>query len=265
MNIHPSAIVAPDARLGKGVIVGPGAIIEDNAEIGEETEIGAYAIISGHTTIGRTCRIFTGAVIGSPPQDLKYRDEKSFIRIGDRNTIREYVTINPATEEGAATSIGSDNLIMAYSHIAHNCTVGDRNVLANNATLAGHVVIENNVVLGGLCALHQFCRIGSFAIIGGCSKITQDILPYSLSDGRPARIYWLNRIGLKRHNFSKEALACLEKAYRIILRSRLNLSQAVEKIKQEVPSTPEVQYILQFIAGSSRGIALSRLSRNAAP
>ncbi len=258
MKIHPNAIVGSRVKLGKDVVVGPGAIIEGEVEVGDETEVGPYAVITGNISIGRQCRIFTGAVIGSPPQDLKYRGEKSFIRIGDRNTIREYVTINPATEEGGSTSVGSDNLIMAYSHIAHNCVIADSTVLANNATLAGHVTIEKNVILGGFCGVHQFCRLGSFAIVGGFSKVTRDVIPYSLSDGRPARVYWLNRLGLKRQKFSHEALAGLEKAFRLLLRSHLNLTQAVSRIKAEVPPTPEVAHLLEFIALSERGLALSR-------
>jgi UDP-N-acetylglucosamine acyltransferase len=260
MKIHPSAIIGPKVELGKDVAVGPGAVIEGAIKIGDSTEIGPYVVVTGNVSIGRESRIFTGAVIGSPPQDLKYRGQKSFVRIGERNTIREYVTINPATGESEETSIGSDNLIMAYSHIAHNCTVGDKTVLANNATLSGHVTIENNAVFGGLVGIHQFCRVGSFAIVGGCSKVCQDILPYSMADGHPARIYWLNRIGLKRNNFSPEAIASLEKAFRFLLRGRLNLTHAVEKIKTEVPATPEITLLLKFIAGSERGIAISRKS-----
>ena len=258
MKIHPSAIIGPEVELGQDVAIGPGAILDGAIKIGDFTEIGPYAVITGNVSVGRETRIFTGAVIGSPPQDLKYRDQKTFVRIGERNTIREYVTINPATEEGEETSIGSGNLIMAYSHIAHNCSVGDKTVLSNNATLAGHVTIENNVILGGLVGIHQFCRVGAFAIVGGHSKVCQDILPYSMSDGHPARIYWLNRIGLKRNGFSPEAIASLEKAFRFLIRRRLNIAHAVEKIKAEVPATPEITLLLKFIAGSERGIAINR-------
>ena len=258
MKIHPSAIVGKKVELGKDVMVGPGAILDGVIQLGDCVEIGAHAIITGHVSIGRDSRIFTGAVIGSPPQDLKYRGQKTFVRIGERNTIREYVTINSATEEGEETSVGSDNLLMAYSHIAHNCSVGDNTVLANNATLAGHVTIESNAVLGGLSGIHQFCRVGSFAIVGGHSKAAQDILPYSMADGHPARIYWLNNIGLKRNNFSPETIAGLEKAFRFLIRSRLSIAHAVEKIKTEVPATPEIILLLKFIANSERGIAISR-------
>jgi UDP-N-acetylglucosamine acyltransferase len=244
--------------LGQDVSVGPGAILDGKIRIGDSVEIGPYAVITGNVSIGRETRIFTGAIIGSPPQDLKYRGQKTFVRIGARNTIREYVTINPATGEGEETSIGSDNLIMAYSHIAHNCSVGDETVLSNNATLAGHVTIESNAILGGLVGVHQFCRVGAFAIVGGHSKACQDILPYSMSDGHPARIYWLNRIGLKRNNFSPESITALEKAFRLLIRSRLSIKHAVEKIKAEVPTTPEITLLLKFIAGSERGIAIHR-------
>ncbi len=258
MKIHPGALVGPNVSLGKDVIIGPGAIIDGQVTIGDRTEIGPYAVITGNVSIGSDCRIFTGAVIGSPPQDLKYRGQKSSVRIGDSNTIREYVTINPATGEEEETKIGSHNLIMAYSHIAHNCWVGDRTVLANNATLAGHVTVESDAILGGLSAVHQFCRVGCFAIVGGCSKVTQDILPYSMVDGHPARTYWLNRIGLKRNNFPPEVIKTLERAFRILLRSSLNLTQAVERIKRELPNTPEIAHLLEFITSSRRGIALKK-------
>jgi len=258
MKIDPSAIVGKNVELGKDVVIGPGAVLDGTIEVGDCVEIGAHAVITGHVSIGRESRIFTGAVIGSPPQDLKYRGQKTFVCIGERNTIREYVTINPATDEGEETSIGSDNLIMAYSHIAHNCTVGNNTVLANNATLAGHVTIENNAILGGLVGVHQFCRVGALAIVGGHSKVCQDILPYSLADGHPARTYWLNSIGLKRNNFSPEAIAGLEKAFRFLIRSRLNIPHAVENIKTEIPATPEITLLLNFIATSERGIAISQ-------
>jgi len=258
MKIHPSAVVGKNVELGRDVVVGPGAILDGAIKIGDSIEIGPYAVITGNVSIGRKTRIFTGAVIGSPPQDLKYRGQKTFVRIGERNTIREYVTINSATDEGGETFIGSDNLIMAYSHIAHNCSVGDNTVLSNNATLAGHVTIESNAILGGLVGIHQFCRVGAFAIVGGHSKACQDILPYSMADGHPARIYWLNSKGLKRNNFSPETIAGLEKAFRFLIRSRLNITHAVEKIKTEIPATPEITLLLKFIAGSERGIAISR-------
>ena len=258
MKIHPSAVIGKEVELGRDVAVGPGSVLDGAVKIGDSSEIGAHVVITGNVSIGRENRIFTGAVIGSPPQDLKYRGQKSSVRIGDRNTIREYVTVNPATGEGEETVIGSDNLIMVYSHIAHNCSVGDKTVLANNSTLAGHVTIESHAILGGLAAVHQFCRVGSFAILGGCSKACQDILPYSMADGHPARIYWLNSIGLKRNGFRPEAIAALGKAFRFLIRSRLNLAHAVEKIKKEVPATPEITLLLKFIAGSERGIAIKR-------
>ncbi|HNQ34929.1 MAG TPA: acyl-ACP--UDP-N-acetylglucosamine O-acyltransferase [bacterium] len=261
MNIHPMASVAPEAKLGRSVLIGPGAVIDGQVEIGDGTTVGPHAVITGHTTVGRDCYIYTGAVIGSPPQDLKYRGERSYLRIGDRNRIREYVTINPATENDQATIIGSDNLIMAYCHIAHNCQVGSHTVLANNATLAGHVTVEDHAILGGLTAVHQFCRIGAYAMVGGYSKVIKDIPPYCLADGYPARIYRLNRVGLKRHDFSPETLATLERAYRLLVRSGLNLSQAIQHIRDELPPLPEIVRLLEFINGSRRGLALSRRSR----
>lgn len=256
MKIHPSAVISPRASLGARVTVGPGAVIDGDVCLGDDCEIGPHAVLTGSTIIGEKCRVFTGAVVGSPPQDLKYRGEKSWLRIGARNTIREYVTINPATEAGGETLIGTDNLIMAYSHIAHNCRIGSGTVLANNATLAGHVEIEDRVILGGMCAVHQFCSLGAYAIIGGCSKITRDIPPFALADGYPARVSWINRVGLKRNEFPPETIEAITHAYRLLLRSGLNVSQAVARIRAEVVPLPEIERLLAFIERSRRGLAV---------
>lgn len=255
VKIHPTAIVHPEAQLDEDVEIGPYAVIDKNVKIGKSTCIEGFAQILGYTQIGKNCHIFPYAVIGSIPQDLKYKGEKSFVVIGDNNTIREFVTINPGTEKDSSTIVGNNNLIMAYSHIAHNCKIGNNNILANVATLAGHVEIEDRVVIGGLVAIHQFCRIGSFSIIGGCSKVVQDIPPYSLCDGHPAKVRGINIVGLKRAGFSKEKIEIIRKAYKIIFFENHTFSVARQIILKELPSLEEINKLLDFISSSRRGIA----------
>jgi len=262
MNIHPTAIISKKAKLGSGVTVGPYSIIADNVVIGAGTQVGSFCVIEGYTTLGKNCRIFTGAVVGSKPQDLKYKDEKSYLEIGDNNIIREYCTLNPGTGEGGKTIVGNDNLFMAYSHIAHDCRVGNGCVFANNGTLAGHVTVEDKAVLGGLVAIHQFVRVGKLAIIGGLSKVIQDIPPYSTCDGHPALVYGLNLIGLRRSNFSKETIAKLDKAFKIIFHSGFSPKYAIEKLEDEMSSVKEVAYLIQFIKGSQRGLTHSCRARD---
>jgi len=254
MNIHNTAIVDKKARLADDVKVGPCAIIGPNVEIGKSTEIGAHAVVDGYTTIGEDCRIFTGACIGSPPQDLKYKDEKSFLKIGNNNTIREYVTMNPGTDEGGVTSVGDGNLLMAYSHVAHDCKIGNGCVIANSGTLAGHVNVEDKVIIGGLAAIHQFVRVGKLSIIGGCSKIVKDIPPFSTCDGHPARVYGLNLIGLKRAGMTKEAIFLLNKAFKILFYSGLSVRNAIDNTRETVESCVEVEYLLDFVKASERGV-----------
>ncbi|MCF7916553.1 MAG: acyl-ACP--UDP-N-acetylglucosamine O-acyltransferase, partial [Candidatus Omnitrophica bacterium] len=191
-NIDPRAMVDPSAKIAEGVRVGPYAIVSSNVEIGAGTIIDAFAQVLGYTKIGCNCHIFSQSVVGSIPQDLKYKGERSYLEIGDNNKIREFVTINPGTEKDTKTIIGNDNLIMAYSHVAHDCIIGNKNILANGATLAGYVQIGKSVVVGGLVAIHQFCRLGDYCIIGGCSKVVQDVPPYSMCDGHPAVVRALN-------------------------------------------------------------------------
>lgn len=255
-QVHPTAIVSKKAKLADGVEVGPYVIIGDNATIGAKTIIHANCVIEGLTTIGSGCEIFTGAVIGSRPQDLKYKGEKSFLEIGDNNIIREFCTFNPGTGEGGKTVVGSNNLFMAYSHIAHDCTVGNSCAIANNGTLAGHVTIEDRAVVGGLVAIHQFVRIGMLSIIGGCSKVVQDIPPYSTCDGHPARVYGLNLIGLRRHGIVKDSIEELDRAFRILFNSGFIPKHALEKLK-EVSYGAEVSYLVNFIKNSQRGIVHS--------
>ncbi|MFH0762524.1 MAG: acyl-ACP--UDP-N-acetylglucosamine O-acyltransferase [Candidatus Omnitrophota bacterium] len=255
MQIHPTAIVSDKAKIDKDVAVGPYSVIGSQAAIGEGTRIGSHCLIEGNTRIGRSCEIFTGAVIGSRPQDLKFKGEKSLLEIGDNNIIREYCTFNPGTEETGRTLVGSNNLFMAYSHIAHDCVVGNNCIIANNGTLAGFVTIEDMAVVGGLVAIHQFVKIGRLSIIGGCSKVVQDIPPYSTCDGHPARVYGLNLVGLRRHNTSKDSLAALKQAFKLLFNSGLSHKHALEKITEQVKLTPEVSCLADFIKNSKRGIA----------
>jgi len=254
-NIHPTAIISKGARLADNVRIGPYACIGDNVTIKEGTSIGAGVVVEKNTTIGRNCRISTGAVVGSIPQDLKYSGEESFLEIGDNNIIREYCTLNLGTGEGGRTIIGNDNLLMAYSHIAHDCRIGNNCVIANCGTLAGHVTIEDRAVIGGLVAIHQFVRVGELSIVGGCSKVVQDIPPYSTCDGHPAKIYGLNLVGLRRANFSPETIKKLGHAFKILFHSGLSPKQAVKNLDAE--GIAEITHLLDFIKKSERGLCRS--------
>jgi UDP-N-acetylglucosamine acyltransferase len=257
MSIHPTAIISSKAKLAESVSVGPYSVIGDQVVIGPQTKVGSHCVIEGNTAIGKNCEIFTGAVIGSRPQDLKFKGEKVFLEIGDNNIIREYCTLNPGTGEGAKTTIGDNNLLMAYSHIAHDCSLGSGCVLANNSTLAGHVSIEDKAVVGGLVAIHQFVRIGMLSIIGGCSKVVQDIPPFSTCDGHPARVYGLNLIGLKRKGISHEAIKKIDQAFKLIFNSGLTAKHALERVEKEIEITEEVTYLIDFVRSSERGLARS--------
>ena len=254
LTIHPTAIVDPDAELGDGVEVGPFSLIAGTVKIGDRTRVGARVTIEGNTTLGEDNEIFTGAVIGSLTQDKKYDGGLSFLRIGDRNKIREYVTINPGTKDGTETGIGDDNLLMAYSHVAHDCILQNQTVLANAATLAGHVIVEERAIIGGLSAVHQFVRIGRIALVGGCSKVVQDVPPFMIADGHPVRVFGVNSIGLDRAGLSKDEKGLLKKACKILFKSGLPFKKAVEKLKQECPDSSTITALLDFIKKSDRGI-----------
>ncbi len=257
MQIHSSAIVSPKAKIEPSVVVGPYSIIGDNVNIGADTIIGSHCVIEGNTTIGSGCQVFTGAVIGSKPQDLKFKGEDVFLEIGSNNIIREYCTLNPGTGQGGKTVVGDNNLLMAYSHVAHDCRVGSNCVLANNSTLAGHVTIEDRAVIGGLVAIHQFVRVGMLSIIGGCSKVVQDIPPFSTCDGHPARVYGLNLIGLRRKGVSRESIKQIDQAFKLIFNSGLSVKHAIEKVEKELTITEEISYLVNFIKSSERGLARS--------
>ena len=257
-RVHPSAIVHPKATLGEGVSIGPYSVIGEHVTIGDGTAIGAHCVIDGHTTMGADNQIFTGAVIGSIPQDLKYRGEETVLVIGDRNKVREYVTINPGTEGGGGkTVIGSDCLLMAYAHVAHDCSLGDRVVLANSVALAGHITIEDRAVIGGLVGVHQFVRVGTLSIVGGCSRVIQDVPPYATCVGYPAKVFGLNTEGLRRAEMSEENRRALHHAFRILFQSKLSMSHALEQVAQELgtrDSSPELTHLLDFIRQSKRGV-----------
>ena len=254
-NVHPTAIIHPGATLGDGVEVGPYAVIGEHVSLGRATRVGAHVVIDGHTTLGEENELFSGAVIGSAPQDLKYQGEPSQLVIGSRNRFREYVTINPGTQGGGSkTVIGDDNLIMAYAHVAHDCAVGNRCIIANNAALAGHITLEDRAVIGGLVGVHQFVRVGTLAIVGGCSKINQDVPPYAMCDGNPVKVYGLNVEGLRRHGVPPATRMLLKRAFRILFASGLSFSTAMERVARELPSTPELTHLLEFIRTSKRGV-----------
>jgi len=256
--IHPTAIVHSKARLEAGVSVGPYSVIGECVAIGSGTVIGAHCVIDGRTTMGRDNQVFTGAVIGSIPQDLKYRGEDTVLLIGDRNKIREYVTINPGTEGGGGkTVIGSDGLFMAYAHVAHDCLLGDRVVLANSVALAGHITIEDRAVIGGLVGVHQFVRVGTLSITGGCSRVIQDVPPYATCVGYPAKVFGVNSEGLRRAGVNEENRRALHHAFRILFHSKLSMSHALEQVAQEFGARvacAELQHLLDFIRQSKRGV-----------
>jgi UDP-N-acetylglucosamine acyltransferase len=254
VKIHPSAIVDSQAELGEGVEIGPFCCIAGTVKIGDNTIVGPRVTVEGYTTIGEGNEIFTGAVVGSITQDKKFDGGISYLRIGDRNKIREYVTINPGTKDGTETVIGNDNLLMAYCHIAHDCILHNHTTLANSATLAGHVIVEDRAIIGGLSAVHQFVRIGKLALIGGCTKVVQDVPSYMIADGHPARVYGINVVGLDRAGYSKEDKAALKNAFRIIFNSGLTLKSAIAQIEGEGSSSPAVRDLLDFLKKSERGI-----------
>ncbi len=261
VTIHPTAIVHPDARLGAGTVVGPYATIGEHVSIGRDCRIGASAVIDGWTEIGDATEIFPMASVGLIPQDLKFGGERTRLVIGRRNIVREFATIHRGTAGGGGvTSIGDHNLFMAYAHIAHDCHVGNETIFGNGATLAGHVVVEDYANVGAFSGVHQFCRVGQHAFIGGYSVVTKDALPFAKTVGNRARIYGLNTIGLVRRKFSADAIAKLRRAYRHLLHS--NTSRALAKIERDPTlRCDEVQYVVDFIRTSSRGVGLRRPSR----
>jgi len=260
--IHPSAVITPGAELDHGVQVGPYAVIGPQVRIGRDSSIGPHSVVEGRTTIGCENTIFQFASVGAIPQDKKYQGEDSSLTIGDRNTIREFATLNIGTTGGGmATRIGNDNLFMVYSHVGHDCQIGNNVILANCATLAGHVILEDYVGVGGLAAIHQFTRIGESAYLGGGAMVSLDVPPYCMAQGDRARLFGLNLIGLKRRGFGEEQLSALKKAYRTFFAEGLTLKEATDRTRQEQAASPEAVHLAEFIASSQRGICRPR--RNA--
>ena len=254
MSIHPTAIIHPGARLAPGVEIGPYAEIGEHVSLGAGTIIGNHAFIDGWTSMGQGNKVFPGAIIGTEPQDLRYRGEKTLLTIGDNNVIREDVTIHRGTVGGGGkTTIGSNCYFMVNTHIAHDCHIGDGVVMSNLTTLGGHVTIQDKVWVGGLVGLHHFVTVGRLAFLGGYSKIVKDVPPFMLADGQPAVVKRLNVVGLRRANLSKEKIVSLKKAHQVLYRSQLNTSQAIEKIKGEGELTEEVSFLIEFIKRTARG------------
>ena len=251
-SIHPTAIVSPDAELGNGVSVGPFAIIGPNVTVGEGSVIAAHAILEHHVRLGARVKIGAGSVIGGDPQDLKYKGEETWAEVGDDTVIREYVTVNRGTTHSFRTSVGKGCLLMSYVHLGHDCHLGDGVIVSSTSGLAGHVDIGDRAIINGMCGIQQFIRIGTFAYVGGHSAVRKDVPPFCRTDGE--RVLGLNKIGLERNGFSKDAIDTLQQAYRYFFRSSLNVSQALERVRAEIASCPELDQLVRFIESSDRGV-----------
>jgi len=254
--IHETAIIDQETKIGSDVSIGPYSVIKGNVSIGSGTVIGPHVVIDSYADIGPDCQIFQFASIGAAPQAIKYKGEETWVKIGRATIVREFVTINRGTGFGGGlTEVGEENFLMAYVHIAHDCKTGRGVVLANAATLAGHITIGNYAIIGGLTAIHQFVRVGDYAYVGGASAVANDILPYVVASGDRAKLHGLNKVGLKRRDFSEDVLLCLKKTYRILFRLGLTINEALERVAAEVEQTPEVLNMIDFIKSSERGIA----------
>ena len=253
-KIHPTAVVSEGAIIGKDVDIGPYSIVGPNLEIGDGTKVMPHVFLDGRTKIGKNCIVYPFASIGTQTQDLKYKGETTYTEIGDRTILREYVTVTSGTKEGEITKVGSDCALLAYCHVAHGCVVGNGVIMSNAATLAGEVIVEDQAVIGGFAAFHQFVRVGRLAMIGACSKVTQDCLPFMITSGTPPEVHGPNAIGLQRRGLSEDVQKKLKLVFKLIFRSDLSTTQAVERIKSEVETCPEVEHVLAFIASSQRGI-----------
>jgi len=256
MAISERAVVHPGARLGRNVTVAPFALIEDDVTIGDDCDIGPQVVLRAGTTIGAGCRLRTGVVIGDPPMDSAFQGEPSSVRLGRDNDLREYVTIHRATGAGAATTIGDSNLIMPYTHVAHNCRIGSRVTITNACQLAGYVQIEDCAMLGGMTGLHQFTRVGAYAMVGACSYLARDLPPFMIGAGNPFRVRGINRVGLQRAGFPAEQLDLLRAVYRLVYRSNLNLSDALAAVQERFPGSAQARQFVAFVRSSKRGIQL---------
>ena len=255
MNIHPTAIVHPRAKIAEGVEIGAYSVVGEHVSVGKDTRIASHVLVEGWTTIGERNQIFPFSCIGTAPQDIGYKNEETYLIIGNDNVIRESATVHRATtKEDRVTVIGNNNFLMAYSHVAHDCKLGNHIIMANSVGLGGHITVGDYAILGGIVAVHQFVRIGAYAIIGGQSAVPQDIPPYVSASGNRAKLYGLNLVGLKRRGFSDASIANLKKAYRIIFRSGLILEEALAKVKAELGDSPEAMHLMEFMKNSKRGI-----------
>jgi UDP-N-acetylglucosamine acyltransferase len=254
-DIHPTAIVSPDSKIEKGVKIGPYAVIGPEVEIGPETEIGSHTVIEGQTQLGEKIKVFQFASIGAPPQDLKYKGEPTRVEIGNQTIIREFVTIHRGTlGGGGVTRIGEQCLIMAYCHVAHDCQIGDSVIMANGVTMGGHVSIDEHVTIGGMSAIHQFCRIGAYAFLGGMSGVNKDIPPYVRYWGQRNNLYGLNLVGLRRQGFSKETIDVLKEAYRMVFCGSNTVREALDDVESRFGIMPEIKKFIEFIRSSKRGV-----------
>ena len=257
-TIHPTSVVSPGARLGEGVEIGPYSIVGPNVALGAGTRLMSHVVIDGHTTLGEKCTVFPFASIGTQTQDLKYAGGITRVEIGDRTTIREYVTVNSGTTEKEPTRVGSDGHIMAYCHIAHGCVLGNGVIMANGAQLSGHIVVEDHAVIGGMVGVHQFVRVGRLSMVGGYTRLIKDCAPFMLVEGVPAAVRGVNQIGMQRRKMDPEAQERIRGAHRILFRQGLSTRQALDKIREEIPPCPDVNHLLEFIEASQRGITKAR-------
>lgn len=253
-QIHPTAIIDPGAEIGSGTIVGPYCVIDRDVIVGADCWLQNHVTLCGPMRAGARNKFYAFCSIGQQTQDLKYQGEPTYLEVGDKNTFREFVTVNRSTTSEGKTRIGDRGHFLAYSHIGHDCTVGNEVVFSNNGTLAGHVQVDDHAVMGGLTAVHQFCRIGRFAITGGCSKIVQDVPPFMIADGNPAKIRGINLVGMERKGVPPDTVKLIKEAFRIIYRSKYNTRQAMDAIRSQLPATEEIQLIIDFIEKSERGI-----------
>jgi UDP-N-acetylglucosamine acyltransferase len=254
LMLHPSAIIHPEASIGPGCSIGPYCVLGEHVKLGPGCVLHSHVVIDGHTTLGARNEIFPFACLGLKTQDLKWRGGVTQLEIGEDNTLREYVTINSATGDGGVTRIGSHNHILAYSHIAHDCTLGNHIVMSNVATLAGHIVVEDYAIIGGLAAVHQFCRIGRMSFVGGCSKVVQDVPPFMLADGNPAQTRTINKVGLDRNGIPEATQNALKHAYRILFRDGLSVPNALVRLEADLPALPETEQLIHFVRSSERGL-----------
>lgn len=252
--IHPTAIIHPNAQVGADCQIGPYCVIGQHVVLGDGCQLHSHVVIDGHTKLGRKNEIFPFASIGLKTQDLKWKGGITRTEIGDFNCFREGVTIHSATNDGDTTRVGSHNNLLAYTHVAHDCQLGNHIIMSNNATLAGHIVVEDYVVMGGFAAAHQFCRIGRMAMIGGYTKIVQDVVPFTITDGNPAAARTLNKVGMQRNGVSEEAQTALRQAYKILFRDNLTLAKALELVEQSLPPAAEIKHLIEFVRSSDRGI-----------